>query len=344
MHPKTSLVFAAMVLCLAANMYAAGAAWAQNASGNQQTVTLLLEHSQPSVWNNLLLDGLKKATAKYGMRANVVYAPPGSSQEEIFRKAAGDSDLVIVASDSMHEILRDNAANFRRVKFGCIDAGIRAPNIMSVTFADEQAAFLAGACAAMLTTSPNAPGINPQNTIAWLSGCDTPAMRSLFNGYSEGAKLANPQTRVIQAMAGSFTDPAMAAQKAAWLRQNGADIVALAAGAGNDAAAASLEDAWHIDLDATGNGSRSAGAITKAVDRAVMEIVASAASGKFRGKEIVIYDLANGGVDFIGADKLSAATKDANIARRVAELRQELKNGSIKLHSLRARTLCDCLD
>ncbi|MBD5640874.1 MAG: BMP family ABC transporter substrate-binding protein [Desulfovibrio sp.] len=298
-------------------------------------VALLLEHEQPSAWTDLLRKGL---LANPEIRAEVIIAPPGEKQREIFRSAAASHDLVLVASDSLHEALRDNAANFRRVKFGSIDAGIRAPNIMSVTFADEQAAFLAGAAAALFSA-----GRQPQNpAIGWLSGQDTPAMRSLFSGYSEGALLASPGVRIIQAVAGSFTDSAKAASKAEWLIDSGVAVLALAAGAGNGAARAVAQARGIpvLELDAA-SGSASLGVIEKAADRAVAEIVAAAASGNFRGKEILTYTLANGGVNFRPG---GIAAGNPEIARRLKELRLELEKGSIRLRSLRQRALCDCLD
>ena len=328
-----------------------GLAAAANGGARQpMRATLLLEHEQPSPWNDLLLAGLARAGADFGMETQVVYAPKGADQAAALREAAAASDLVLVASDGLHEALRDNAANFRRTMFGCIDAGIRAPNIMSVTFADEQGAFLAGAAAALLTRA-KLPGINAEATIGWLSGEDTPAMRSLFSGFAEGAQLAAPEVRVVQAVTGSFTDGATAAAKTDTLLGAGADVVALAAGAGNPAALERLKaaDAYLVGLD-TDQGAAYPGhtllSILKRADKAVYEIAASAASPRFRGKEIVVYDLANGGVDVAGLDTfLAACGKDApgDIARRVGELRRELANGSIRLHSLRARTLCDCL-
>ena len=312
--------------------------------------TLLLEHEQASPWNDLLLAGLERAARDFGMQTSVVYAPKGDGEAEALRKAAAGADLVLVASDGLHEALRDNAANFRRTMFGCIDAGVRAPNIMSVTFADEQGAFLAGAAAALLTGA-RLPGINEQRVIGWLSGEDTPAMRSLFSGFAEGAQLAAPDVRVVQAVVGSFTDGETAAAKTAGLLGAGADVVALAAGAGNPQALGRLKaaGAYLVGLD-TDQSSAFPGhvllSIVKRADKAVYEIAASAASPHFRGKEIVVYDLANGGVDVAGLSAfLDSAGKGApeNIGRRVGELRRELINGSIRLHSLRARTLCDCL-
>ena len=351
-----ALAVLALPALLAAALVVPGdslAAASDAAAGARQPLraTLLLEHEQPSPWNDLLVAGLARAGADFGMETAVVYAPKGTDQAAALRKAAAASDLVLVASDGLHEALRDNAANFRRTMFGCIDAGIRAPNIMSVTFADEQGAFLAGAAAALLTRGAHLPGINDAATIGWLSGEDTPAMRSLFSGYAEGAQLAAPEVRVVQAVVGSFTDGPTAATKTDTLLGAGADVVALAAGAGNPEALARLKaaDAYLVGLD-TDQGPAYPGhvllSIVKRADRAVHEIAASAVSPRFRGKEIVVYDLANGGVDVAGLDAFRAAGGKAvpeGVGRRVGELRRELANGSIRLHSLRARTLCDCL-
>lgn len=118
-------------------------------------VALLLEDAAPDRgWNDLLRQGLEQARKELGVRTAVVVAPPqgsnGLTQEGIFRAAARQADLVLLSGARLHEILRNNAANFRQTKFGCIDTGIRAANIMCVTFADEQAAFLAGALLSQL--------------------------------------------------------------------------------------------------------------------------------------------------------------------------------------------------
>ncbi len=343
---------ACLVLALLAWTGAADAAGADGSgTGAPLRVTLLLEHDAPSPWNDPLRAGRARAAREFGLEARVVIAPKAQDQAEALRRAAAASELVLVASDGLHEALRDNAANFRRTMFGCIDAGVRAPNIMSVTFADEQGAFLAGAAAAMLTRATRLPGVNAAGVIGWLSGEDTPAMRSLFSGFAEGAQLADPEVRVVQAVAGSFTDGAAAAAKTAALLDAGADVVALAAGAGNPAALERVRaaNAWLVGLDTDQNSAfpgHTLLSIVKRADNAVYEIAASAASRQFRGKEIVVYDLANGGVDVAGLPAFLAAAGQAapdGLARRVAELRRELENGSIRLHSLRARTLCDCL-
>lgn len=317
-----------LILLFCLGIYCCGPGMAQAA----QRAALILAHGGEPAFNTLLKTGFEKAAKRRNLQADIIVAD-GQEQQAVFVAAAKNHELVIVATDALHEILRDNAANFRRVMFGSIDAGIRAPNIMSVTFADEQAAFLAGAAAALAAKQQGGA------IIGWLSGMDTPAMRSLFNGYSEGALLAAPGCRIIQAVVNSFTEPEAARVKTKWLLDSGAKIIALAAGGGNIAAAreARSRKAGIIALDAPA-GAEAFGSICKALDKAVAEIVESAASGKFRRKEIITYDLANHGVNFALNDK------GGDIRRRVEELRQELVKGNIRLHSLRQRALCDCLD
>ncbi|MDE5831909.1 MAG: BMP family ABC transporter substrate-binding protein [Desulfovibrio sp.] len=293
-------------------------------------VVLILEHDGDSSFNKLLIAGLERAKREPDVEGRVIVA--GKDPVDAFRRAAGEADLVIVATDAMHEILRDNAGAFRSVKFGAIDAGIRARNIMSVTFADEQAAYLAGAIAAMSSDGP----------LAWLSGADVPSLRSLYNGFVEGAKLADPDRVVVQAVSGSFTDGMLAADKARALASRHPGVAVLASGLGNAAAEKELGRTPVIALDAADDSPRVFGSIVKALDRAVYEIVSSAASGRFAAKEIRTYDLANGGVDFILSK--ASAKKYPDAARRLAELKGEFAKGSIPLRSARQRTLCDCLD
>lgn len=320
--------------------------WTAGACEASQKATLLLEHAQSAPWIELLKEGLEKGGRDFDFETAVVIAPDDGNQTEAFRKAASESDLVLVATDNFHEILRDNAANFRRVKFGCLDAGIRAPNIMSVTFADEQASFLAGMAAAMLAGQIAQAGANAKAAAGWLSGGDTPATRSLANGFIEGAKLGDPGGRTAQAVTNSFVDESLAAQKARWLLDAGARVIALAAGAGNRAALAVLEKnkAWRVDLDAFLSERGALGLISKKTDKAVYEIMKSAASPQFAGKEILIYDLADGGVDFQLSPAILKDPSKSGIARRVKELKSEIIKGAVRIPSLRARTLCDCLD
>ncbi|MBO4336140.1 MAG: BMP family ABC transporter substrate-binding protein [Desulfovibrio sp.] len=311
-------------------------------------VALLLEHEASSTWTSQLLAGLEHARRDFGITANVVIEADENKQEAVFRQCAQQHDLVIVASDRFHEILRDNAARFRHVHFGCIDAGIRGSNITCISYADEQAAFLAGAAAALFTEkqAPNTPN---GRAIGWLCGEDIPAMRSMFNGFREGAKLAVPEIRVIQGVAGSFAKPEAAAREARRLINEGVYVLVLASGAGNAGALSEAQKAgiYVIGLDCDIRKDYPQHvllSILKNIEGAIYSIIDDTVHGRFKGKEITVYDL-NYGVD-ITDPKASLGVNHsilATIQRRLGELRHELKNGGIRLKSLRQRTLCNCL-
>ena len=314
-------------------------------AGGPLAVTLLLEHAPDSDWNRLVRQGLERAASESAIETRIVQIAENDDALAVFRDVArqaseqttGQSGLVLVASHRLHEILRDNAGNFRKARFGCVDAGIRAPNIMCVTFADEQGAYMAGVAAAMRVSSQK--GGKGHAAVGWLSGEDVPAMRSLFNGFAEGARNTSPSLRVIHGVSGSFADPDRARAEARRLIGEGVGVLALASGAGN---AAALDEAKAAGIDVIGldvdQAQRWPGhvltSIVKKADQAVYSIVSATAKGGFRGKEIVTYDL-SGGVEV-------TAPADKDIRRRMDEVEREIAAGSIRIKSLRDRTLCDC--
>ena len=323
-------------------------------------VALLLEDAAPDQgWNDLLRQGLEQARKELGVRTAVLVAPPqgsnGLTQEGIFRAAARQADLVLLSGARLHEILRNNAANFRQTKFGCIDTGIRAANIMCVTFADEQAAFLAGALLSQLhrhglLPAPRTRAAGDELTLGWLAGEDDPQLKSMLNGFVEGVRLESPGARVINGVAGSYSSPEKGRAKAEELL--GLDINALAVLAGRaglgavEAAIAQGRPLVGVDKDQQFLAPKlMLTSIVKRADRAVFEIVKATARGAFAGNEIITYDLANGGVDIVSPQvwaRHAGVRLPAAIERRLAELRLELTRGGIRLPSLRDRTLCNC--
>lgn len=323
-------------------------------------VALLLEDAASDRgWNDLLRQGLEQARKELGVRTAVVVAPPqgsnGLTQEDIFQAAARQADLVLLSGARLHEILRNNAANFRQTKFGCIDTGIRAANIMCVTFADEQAAFLAGALLSQLhrhglLPAPRTRAGSDELTLGWLAGEDDPQLKSMLNGFVEGVRLESPGARVINGVAGSYSSPEKGRAKAEELL--GLDINALAVLAGRsglgavEAAIAQGRPLVGVDKDQQFLAPKlMLTSIVKRADRAVFEIVKATTQGAFAGNEIITYDLANGGVDIVSPQvwaRHAGVRLPAAIERRLAELRLELTRGGIRLPSLRDRTLCNC--
>ena len=124
-----NIVFLALFVCLTVAYTTASAAPNADDSKPQGPlrVALLLETPPgDNDWNDSLVEGLRQAEQQLGVRPTVVVAQPGHDEaalQEMFRNAADSNDLVLVASSGLHEVLRNNAANYRRTMFGCIEIG-----------------------------------------------------------------------------------------------------------------------------------------------------------------------------------------------------------------------------
>ncbi len=338
--PRTLCRLSLAALCPALLFCLSLLAAADPACAGPVRVSLLLESGAADGGAcDLMRAGLERTSAAAGAASRVVICPPDAGQTQCFRAACESSDLVIVAEPRLHMILRDNAANYRAVSFGCVDTGVRAPNIMSVTFADEEPAFLAGALAAML--------LEQEQRLGFLEDEEGPVHDNLLAAFIAGARVQRPSVRVLRRQTGFASSDTAALQEMA---AENVGVTALAAGASAPAQlnAVNALPLYVVAMDAghfAAAPEKIPFSVVKRYDRAVEELVRAKADGGFRGKTILVYDLANGGVDlalnpaFNGGRGVPAALRT-----RLADLRRELASGNIRLEDKRIPTLCDCLD
>jgi len=332
-------LFSVSVLCLFVFFSQTGNA----ADGKNLSIALILESGVSDHGAADMLKGaLKEAAAKHGAAAEVIIADPDKcDQTDVFRKAAAEHSLVIIAEGRLHEILRDNAAAFPKTMFGCIDTGVRNRNIMSVTFEDNEPAYIAGALAGEL--------LDPATKVGWLQAEKTPMLNNMYKAFSDGLQLSHQGPAPLQMSAG-FNKPLAEADALRRLEEKGCSVVVIAGGYGQRGAwnAAGTTRALLVGMDQD-QSSQAPGrvpfSIIKRFDRALMEIVDSAASGHFRAKDILVYTLANGGVDIqLSADWAKDHPVSKKLSQRISDLRHEITAGHIKFTDLRDPTLCDCLD
>ncbi|MDK2856451.1 MAG: basic rane protein [Bacillota bacterium] len=107
---------------------------------------------------------------------------------------------------------------------------VKGDNIASITFAQNEGSFLAGALAALMTTHTELPGMNKEKIIGWVDGMDMAILRDFLTGYERGAKYIDPEIKVLSAFAGSFNDPAKGKELTLAQYKQGADIVMNVAG------------------------------------------------------------------------------------------------------------------
>lgn len=106
-------------------------------------------------------------------------------------------------------------------RYAIVDAVVDDPNVVSITFREQDGSFLAGALAAMVSATHH---------IAFLGGQDIPLIEKFEAGYIAGAREVDPSIKVDVKYAGSFDDVAAGKELANVLFNDGADIIYTAAG------------------------------------------------------------------------------------------------------------------
>jgi basic membrane protein A len=130
-------------------------------------------------------------------------------------------DMIYAIGFLMSDDLAQVARQFPAQQYTIIDAIVPQPNVVSVTFKEEDGSFLAGALAAMVSTTHH---------VAFIGGQDIPLIRKFEAGYAAGAREVDPQVKVDVKYAGSFDDVAAGKELANLLFNDGADIIYTAAG------------------------------------------------------------------------------------------------------------------
>lgn len=314
-------------------------------------VALLLEDSKDTGYADVLIAGLHEAQKTWGIVGDIILSPDTAKQEDDFlRVAKAGYDLVIVPHIPFHTLLINNAGNFPATRFASINAQIKAPNVLSFTFADAEGAFLAGAAAALISlelapdTANNTPPTDPK--IGWIGGPDIPQSQGYLAGYRQGAKHVAPSVRVISLFAGSFNDPQAGQQLAENLYKDGVHIIMNAAERSGQGIfrAASSAGKYAIGCNANQNSLSPAilFSLQKHADKAVLAAVQAVRDDTFKGGTLVQFTLANGGLSLSPLQNLPPSLA-STLAPRLEQLSQDIQNKKIKVDSGAARGLCDCL-
>lgn len=314
-------------------------------------VALFLEDSQDSGYADVLTSGLlqaQKTFADTAIQGDIILSPdPAKQEDDFFRVAKAGYDLVIVPTVAFHTLLINNAGNFPKTHFAAINTQIKAPNVLSYTFADAEAAFLAGAAAALLTQHLE-QGTNPAEgqKVGWVGGPDIPQLQGYLTGYRQGVKHVAPQMRVISVFAGSFTDPPAAKQAAEALYKDGVRVIMHAAERSAKGVFQAADSTHNYAIGCIAKQNHLSPSILfslqKHADKAVIAAIQAVRDGSFKGGSLVQLNLANGGLSLSEMQNLPPGLAPL-LAPRLQQLSLDIQNKKIKVDSGTPRGLCDCL-
>lgn len=292
--------------------------------------------------------GIEKAVKELGIVAKVVEGSYDSSRWEpdLLQLAEGDWDIVIAGTWQLVEYLEKIAPNHPEKKFFTFDTSVNyangnLDNVYSITYSQNEASFLTGALAALITTS-DLPQANTDKVIGFLGGMDIPVINDFKVGFEEGAAYIDPEVKVLVTYAGLFNDPAKGKELTLAMFDQGADITFNVAGetglGGIDAAKEKAKYTIGVDSDqylffAKTDPEKASYIVTsmmKNVDFSIYRGIKMHIEGTLKyGKEELL-TIEKGGVGLADNENYQKITT-TEIRARIDEITGKITSGEIKV-------------
>ena len=318
-------------------------------NGEKLKVTLLVTGSfGDKAFNDSAQAGMEKLEAELGDKVEVNMVEMGSDKTKfegsMLDPCESDADLIITG---LWEITEKVAQEFPEKKFIIFDTDVDytigdLSNVYSMSYKQNEGAFLAGVLAASATKS-DMEYANEENVIGFVGAKDTAAViNDSAVGFIEGAQFVDPDVKVLVSYVGSYVDSATAKELAITQYSNGADVVFVAAGPASvgviEAAAESKKYCIGVDSDQAlaYEGKDEANFIIssaiKGVGDSIYNAVEKAVDGTLPYGEYQILGIEDGVVGLADNDIYqSAVSEDAKKA--VEDAKEKLLAGEVTVDS-----------
>lgn len=279
-------------------------------------------------FNDLALEGVKKAAADYGITYDEV-EPKSVSDEEIIQDemaSSGDYDLIICVGAEQVDALTNVANTYPDQRFALLDATVDLPNVASYSCKEQEGAYLVGALAALMTEG---------NTIGFIGGVDNPLINRFAAGYQAGAKNVKGDVNVLIDYAGGFNDPTTAKTIANTFTEKGADVVFHAAGASGMGMFQAAEEKGFLAIGVNLNQNTISpdvimASMLKKLDSCAYHAITSVVENTYTGENQVL-GLTDGGVDYTLEDSNVEVSED--IVAQIEALKEQIIAGEIQVPS-----------
>ncbi len=180
--------------------------------------------------------GLKMAIQDLGVEGKTIEGgyDPAKWEPDLEQLSQGDSEIIIIGTWQMVDAIQNVAPKYPNKKYIIFDTSVdysrgNLGNVYAILYKQNEASFLVGALAAMITES-SMPLANKEKVIGFLGGMDIPVINDFKVGYEQGAKYIDPAIKVLVSYAGAFNDPAKGKELVLAQYDQGADIAFNVAG------------------------------------------------------------------------------------------------------------------
>ncbi|RUS47085.1 BMP family ABC transporter substrate-binding protein [Cohnella sp. AR92] len=316
------------------------------ASGDKLRVVLLIPGN---LGDKSFLDsanrGIELVKSELGAETKVIEMGTDLTKyQPIYEDIANqDWDLIISGNSTASEVFHAVASEHPDKKFIDFDTDFAEvpENVYAMNYKVNDASFLAGAVAALATTS-GLPGTNPDKKIGFLGGLDVPGINAFLVGYIEGAKYIDPEIKVVTSYAGDFTNPAKGKELSLVQYNAGADVIFGAAGGTGlgifDAAKEQKKYAVGVDSDQAklflDTDAEKANLIItssmKNIDQSILRAVKNFQDGTLKFGQRETLGFAEGGTG-IAENEIYGKLMNADMQAKINDIKSKLQSGEIKV-------------
>ena len=287
------------------------------------------------VWN-----GVQKFSEETGVKVAEFQIVNETQREQAMRRLVErGATMVIAVGFSQADALDAVAADYPDRQFAIIDVSwLDRPNLRQYVFKEHEGSYLVGIAAALASKT---------GKVGFVGGMDIPLIRKFHCGYLQGAKAANADIQVLQAMTGTtpaaWNDPTRASELAKGQMDRGADVVYHAAGRSGLGVIQAAADAGKlaVGVDSNQNGLAPGSVLTsmlKRVDVATYETLKDGLAGKFTAG-IRSLGLAEDGVGW-AQDEHNAGLLSDGLKAAVETARADIVAGRVVVHDYMSDSNC----
>ncbi|MBI9103835.1 MAG: BMP family ABC transporter substrate-binding protein [Spirochaetales bacterium] len=173
-------------------------------------------------FNDAAWEGLGQAESELGIERKVLESREQAQYvPNLSTLAEQNASLIVGVGFMIKDAVAETADMFPDSNFAMIDGFVDLPNVASISFKENEGAFLIGAIAAKVSKT---------GTIGFVGGMSTPVTNRFEAGYRAGALTANPNIEILISYAGTFADAAKGEEMANPQYDQGADVIFQVAG------------------------------------------------------------------------------------------------------------------
>jgi simple sugar transport system permease protein len=288
-------------------------------------------------FNQYAYEGLMRAAEEHGLDPQIAETQsPDEIETNVRRVIDQGCNLVVTIGSRLGPQVERLAQRYPEIRFVVVDHQplAESTNVTGLMFAEDQAGFLAGALAGLVTET---------GSVGFIGGQDIAPVRKFHKGFENGLSLTNRRAQLLETYTDSFTDCEAGREAGTELVMHGADVVFAAAGSCGGAAlqAAAQEGAWVIGVDQdqwrttfeSGHAPGSEKLLTSAVKRVDQAVAVAVTQAVAKGLQsgVMRFDLSNGGVGLAPYHEADVAVP-SEVRGKIQEVTDGLRSGRIRTY------------